>query len=62
MVHLNGKNDLRKKALTEIKKVHDTHMGRGAHIPNDSKAADGDIKQRAWGVPITVLYCKDCGR
>ncbi|MFH1491542.1 MAG: isoleucine--tRNA ligase [Pseudomonadota bacterium] len=56
------KNDLRKKALEEIKKVSwIPKWGRERIYGMIEKRPDWCIsRQRAWGVPITLFYCVDC--
>jgi isoleucyl-tRNA synthetase len=56
------KNDLRKKALKAIDQVkwipswgHDRIYGMVENRPDWCIS-----RQRLWGVPITVFYCKDC--
>ncbi len=58
------KNDLRKKALEEIKKVSwIPSWGEERIYLMIANRPDWCIsRQRAWGVPITVFYCKDCSR
>ena len=56
------KNDLRKKALEEIKKVSwIPKWGQERIYGMIEKRPDWCIsRQRAWGVPITLFYCTDC--
>jgi isoleucyl-tRNA synthetase len=58
------KNDLRKKALEAIDKVvWLPSWGRDRIYGMMENRPDWCIsRQRLWGVPITVFYCKDCNR
>ena len=57
------KNDLRGKALAEIRKVRWYPAWGEERITNMvANRPDWCIsRQRGWGVPITVFYCGDCG-
>ena len=57
------KNDLRKKALESIKQVTwIPNWGQDRIYGMIEKRPDWCIsRQRAWGVPITIFYCRDCG-
>ena len=57
------RGDLRKKCLEEIDRVKWVpSWGRVRISEMVSQRPDWCIsRQRAWGVPITVAYCKDCG-
>ena len=56
-------NDLRKKALTAIDKVQwIPKWGRDRIYGMIENRPDWCIsRQRVWGVPITIFYCKQCG-
>jgi isoleucyl-tRNA synthetase len=56
------KNDLRKKALTEIDNVQWVpHWGRERIYGMIENRPDWCVsRQRSWGVPIVVFYCKQC--
>ena len=58
------KNDLRKKALQEIKKVSwFPNWGQERIYGLIENRPDWCIsRQRAWGVPITLFYCEECNR
>ncbi len=55
-------NALRKKALEEIDRVRwIPHWGRDRIYGMVENRPDWCIsRQRTWGVPITVFYCRDC--
>ena len=57
------KNDLRKKALQAINQVKwIPSWGRDRIYSMIENRPDWCIsRQRAWGVPITVFFCRDCG-
>ncbi|MBN2687200.1 MAG: isoleucine--tRNA ligase [Deltaproteobacteria bacterium] len=57
------KNDLRKKALKAIDSVQwIPKWGRDRIYGMIENRPDWCIsRQRVWGVPITIFYCKDCG-
>jgi len=56
------KNDLRQKALTEIDNVQwIPHWGRERIYGMIENRPDWCVsRQRSWGVPIVVFYCKKC--
>ena len=56
--------DLRKKCLAEIEKVQWIPSWGRDRIHNMVEGrADWCIsRQRSWGVPITAIYCKTCGK
>ena len=56
-------NDLRKKALDEIEKTKWVpHWGKGRIFSMIENRPDWCVsRQRAWGVPITIFTCTDCG-
>ncbi len=56
-------NDLRKKALEAIRKVRWIPAWGEERIYNMiANRPDWCIsRQRAWGVPLTLFYCEDCG-
>ncbi|MCX7982610.1 MAG: isoleucine--tRNA ligase [Syntrophales bacterium] len=58
------KNDLRKKALDEIRKVTwIPAWGEERIYAMVENRPDWCIsRQRLWGVPITIFYCRNCGR
>ena len=56
--------DLRKKCLAEIEKV-DWIPGWGKDRMRNMVTGRADwciSRQRSWGVPITAIYCKTCGK
>ncbi|MEW5909762.1 MAG: isoleucine--tRNA ligase, partial [Thermodesulfobacteriota bacterium] len=57
------KTGLRKKSLEEIDRVKwIPHWGRERIYGMIESRPDWCVsRQRAWGVPIAVFYCKDCG-
>lgn len=58
------KNDLRKKALEAISKVTwIPRWGKDRIYSMVENRPDWCIsRQRVWGVPITIFYCKSCGK
>ncbi len=58
------KNDLRKKALSAISEVKwIPYWGKDRIYSMIEGRPDWCIsRQRVWGVPITVFYCKRCGK
>jgi len=57
------KTGLRKRSLEEIDRVQwIPHWGRERIYGMIENRPDWCVsRQRAWGVPITVFYCKECG-
>ncbi|MBN1932032.1 MAG: isoleucine--tRNA ligase [Desulfobacterales bacterium] len=57
------KTDLRKKALKEIERVEwIPHWGKDRIYGMIENRPDWCVsRQRAWGVPIAIFYCKKCG-
>jgi len=58
-----GKNDLRQKALKSINSVSWIPSWGQERIYNmiENRPDWCISRQRSWGVPITVFFCKDCG-
>ena len=58
------RNDLRKKALDTISKVKwIPSWGKERIYSMIENRPDWCVsRQRAWGVPITVFYCEECGK
>ena len=59
-----ARNDLRKKALEEIRKVRwIPSWGEDRIYSMIENRPDWCVsRQRAWGVPLTLFYCDQCGK